>query len=380
MSASLAPIVACQYCGRQYRNAPVAPLAPPPVYSSSPPAGSSSSPLKALLVVGAVGFVVMVASAIGVFFWVSGSSAARGGSYRPSPQFNGPTPPSGPDKVVTWNSDTPQFFASGAAVPNLLTFLVVGAGNVVLAGVSGATGKLLWQTPAGIGDLYTDEGARILRFDTGKTLTRYDAGTGKVSWTVRLADDLEALAFGPHCVALRITRVADVLSLDSDTGKPAPCTTSHPPVRENRGWGELPDQHGQHGDISYVGSIRSDSKPVNPDPPRLMITATRAGKQVWQNAPNTFEPVWETGGFDRSLAFTPTGIFLYGRTSADHLARWTLLDYASGKILYEGAEKSKVDTRIHVASRGSLAFVTHDFCMHAYNAATGAEVWALGQR
>jgi hypothetical protein len=341
-----------------------------------PPARSSASPVGALVAVGVVGFGVMVVAAIGAFLWARGSSAAGGGSYRPAPQsFNGVLP-SVPE-VLTWNSDTPQFFGSDGEVPNLVTTLVLGDAKTVLAGVSGATGKILWRTVNGVADVYTDERERVLRYDLNKSLTRYDSHTGKVTWSVRLVDDVEAVAFGTRCIALRITRVADVLTLDSDTGKPAPCTTPHPPEREGH-WGEPPDLHFQRGDVSYVGGIKTDAKPVNPEPPHLVVTASRAGKVVWENAPTAFEPVWESGGFDRSLAFTPAGAFLYGRSSSDHIAHWAMLDYTSGKILYQGADKTRVSTRVHVATRGSLVFVVHDFGMHAYNAASGAEVWALG--
>lgn len=371
---SFAPVVACQYCGRQYHNAP--PRAPVPPAVPPRPSAPASSATPVVLIGVAIFGLALVGAAVAAFLLVSGSTSAV-----PHPASGRAAPPvpgmPAPGALVQWDSTELNFFRGNGDVPNLVGIGWFGNGAQALVGLSGATGEVLWRAPSGNCDLFTDGATRILRFETGKTFSRYDAKTGKQTWSIQLSDNLGGVALGEKCALLKLYMgQTPPFGVDTDTGKLAPCTTEKAPERPRLAW-ETGDVTSTRGGVTLTGFVRTDSKPINPEPARLAITARRGAQQLWETAPASLEPVWETGGFDRSIAFTPAGAFLFGRSSTDHAARFALVDTASGRVVYEKPAPGKVETRVQVGEGGGLAFVIHDQRLEAYVAATGAQAWSI---
>ena len=321
--------------------------------------------------------VVLVGAAVVAFLLVRGSSAStvpRAGGGRAITALPGMPSPSA---LVQWDSTEVQFFRGSGDVPNLVGVGWFGDGSQALVGLAGATGEVLWRTPSGNCDLFTDDNARILRFETGKTFSRYDTKTGKQTWSLQLSDNLGGVALGEKCALLKLYMGQTLpFGIDTDTGKLAPCTTSEAPARARSPW-EIGDVTATRGNVTFTAAVRTDPKPINPEPARLAITARRGAQKLWETAPASLEPVWESGGFDRSVTFTPAGAFLFGRSATDHAARFALVDTANGRIVYEKPAPGKVDTRVHVGQGGGLAFVIHDQRLEAYVAATGALRWSV---
>lgn len=374
LPVTFAPIVACQYCGRQYHNAqPRVPAAP--VIARPSPEARSATPIVLILV--AIFGVVLVGAAVAAFVLVGGAVGSAPGATRGrTPTSPVPGMPA-PSALVQWDSTEVQFFRGEGDMPNLVGVGWFGDGSQALVGLSGATGEVLWRAPSGNCDLFTDGNARVLRFETGKTLSRYDIKTGKQAWSIQLSDNLGGLALGEKCALVKLYMgQTPPFGIDTDTGKLAPCTTSEAPARP-RSSSEPVDVTATRGGVSLTGAVRTDTKPINPEPARLAVTARRGAQILWEAAPSSLEPVWETGGFDRSVVFTPTGAFIFGRSAADHAARFAFVDTANGRIVYEKPASGKVETRVQVGQGGELAFVIHDQRLEAYVAATGALRWSI---
>jgi len=339
------------------------------------PVARSAMPIVLILV--AVFGVVLVGTAIGAFLWVSGGSSRavpRAGVGHAASPVPGMPPPSA---LVQWDSTEVLFFRGEGGVSNLVGIGSFGDGSQALVGLAGATGEVLWRSPSGMSDLFSDGNARVLRFETGKTLSRYDTKTGKQAWSIQLSDNLGGIALGEKCALLKLYMgQSPPFGIDTDTGKLAPCTTMEQPERA-RFPSEPIDVTATRGGITLTGAILTDSRPVNPDPARLAVTARRGSQKLWEAAPASLEPVWESGGFDRSIAFTPSGAFLFGRAAADHAARYAFVDTSTGRIVYEKSAPGKVDSRVQVGAAGSFAYVIHDQRLEAYEAATGELRWSV---
>lgn len=320
----------------------------------------------------------MVGAAVAAFFLASGTTAspgsvARGAAGRAAPPVPGMPSPSA---LVQWDSTEVLFFSSEGGVQNLVGIGSFGDGAQALVALSSATGQVLWRSPSGMCDLFTDS-TRILRFETGKTFSRYDTKTGKQSWSIQLSDNLGGVALGPKCAVLKLYMgQSPPFGIDTDTGKLGPCTTAAEPARRPLSW-EVGDVIATRAGVTLTGAVLTDAKPINPDPARLAVTARRGSQQLWQAAPTSLEPVWESGGFDRSVAFTTTGAFVFGRAAADHAARFAFIDTTTGRIGYEKPAPGKVETRVQVGAAGPLAFVIHDQRLEAYEAATGTLRWSI---
>ena len=374
LPVSFAPIVVCQYCGRQYHNVQARAPVSPPTPAPARPAARSATPLVVIAV--ATFGVVFVGVAVVAFLLASGSTGSLPRAVAGRAATAVPGLPS-PSALVQWDSTEVQFFRGDGDVPNLVGVGWFGDGSQALVGLSGATGDVLWRSPSGNCDLFTDGNTRILRFETGKTFSRYDAKTGKQTWSIQLSDNLGGVALGEKCALLKLYMgQTPPFGIDTDTGKLAPCNTAEAPARP-RLPSEASDVTATRGSVSFTGAVRTDSKPINPEPARLAITARRGAQQLWETAPASLEPVWDSGGFDRSVAFTPAGAFLFGRSSTDHAARFALVDTASGRIVYEKPAPGKVETRVQVGEGGGLAFVIHDQRLEAYVASTGALRWSI---
>jgi hypothetical protein len=217
----------------------------------------------------------------------------------------------------------------------------------------------------------------VLLTDPGNRLARYDARSGGQKWIITLAEGVYDVSFGPNCASLYLSS-GKILNLDLESGQAGPCKPTAPPVapvvRD-----EVKDYRAVSGDLTVIGSLHADPKPINPDPTRLAVQVSRAGHVLWQAAPAWLEPVWTSDGFPRSLTLTPAGVFFFGRHAGDGRARWLLLDLATGQSVYQRDGTTKVDSMIYLASAGPLVFVSHDLRLEAYRAATGALVWFAGQ-
>jgi outer membrane protein assembly factor BamB len=275
-----------------------------------------------------------------------------------------------------WLGDAPVFLKSASEIPNLVG--VAGFPNIgyQLTALSGESGKVLWHAPANNGArAYTDGGSALLLADNNQ-LSRYDAHSGKKLWAISVADYIHDVTFGPNCASAYL-RYDKILGIALESGQASPCTPVTPAVtRAERS--ELKDYRASSGDLSIVGSLRADPKPINPEPTRLAVQVSRAGHVLWEAAPSSLEPVWVSSGFPRSITLSSAGVFVFGRHSGDGLAQRVLLDLASGRILYDQTGTTKVNSFISLASAGPMVFVSHDTRLEAYRAATGALVWFVG--
>jgi hypothetical protein len=274
----------------------------------------------------------------------------------------------------SWRLEQPALLKGESATPN-----VAGVsrfeGHPVVVLLEGATGQQLWRVPGEEGmELYADGAERLLSADQTKKVVRYDAKTGAVKWSVTVAAHVHEITFGRGCAAVLFG--LEPTGLDTETGSVTSCTPSRAPVVA-RFKNEPHDVKLSSGELQILGGLELDTKPVNAAPPRFAVSASRAGKPLWRVVPTALEPIWTSDGFDRSIALTPAGVFVFGRSSADHTARWLLLDLASGRALYELKNAVKVEDRVLVAPAGPLVYVAHDNRFDAFRAATGEVAWSV---
>ncbi len=323
-----------------------------------------------------IGFSVMVV--VG-FVALSGAMRWFVASRGPSPVRDAERrAPAAPDtqSLESWRWEQPALLRGQSATPN-----VAGVsrfeGHPVVVLVEGATGKILWRVPGAEGmALYADGTELLLAADANKKVTRYDVKTGAAKWSIAVADHVHEITFGRGCAAVLFGSAPT--GIETETGNVTNCSASRPPVVA-RFKNEPHDVKFDSGELQILGGLELDDKPVNAAPPRFAVSARRAGKPLWRVAPTTLEPVWTTDGFDRSLVLTPAGVFVFGRSSADHTARWLLLDLASGRTLYELEKASKVEGRVLISAAGPLVYVVHDNRLDAFRASTGEVVWSIGK-
>jgi hypothetical protein len=370
-------VVVCGYCGRQYQVAtPPTPLSPPVAPGSAPfPVASRNQNLG--LYVGLV-LTLMVAGAgasIGLFMQSAATAGAAGGAG---------ARPGSPAGRTTQLSDAPRWWYSrgepaitrGASEAGSLIGIVGRLnGNTDLTALDGAGGKVLWHVPAPHDSNVYANGDVILAYDAAKRVTRYDAATGKVRWTINVADYVHDITFGSGCASLRFGKP---LGIDTETGNPKDCVPTRPALLGIEK-GALHDAPMRRGDIDLLGAIQLDDKPLNPAPPRFALSASRAGHELWRSVPTTLEPVWTSDGFHRSVVLTPAGAFVYGRSSSDHHAHWLSLDITSGKTLYDSGGNAKVDDTVWMVAAGPNVYVNHDRRLEVYVAATGKLAWQVAE-
>jgi len=370
----------CQYCGREQRISLPQPAQTPQPQPQPYPypyprqaQSDGSLPWRAILGSGTI--------LLAIFFFVAvrwlGNTAPTSierAAIGQQPRATPIAPVAGaPD---AWLSDAPVFLKSANDSPVLVG--VAGFPNVghQLSALSGETGQVLWRAPANnSAQAYTDGGSALLLADNNQ-LSRYDARSGKKLWTISVTDFIHDVTFGPNCASVYLS-VDKILGIALETAQASPCTPVAPAaariVRD-----ELKDYRAVSGDLSVVGSLRADPKPINPEPTRLAVQVSRAGRVLWEAAPASLEPVWTSNGFRRSMTLTPAGVFVFGRHSGDGLSRRVLLDLSTGRSIYDLAGTTKVESRIYLASAGAMVFVSHDGRLEAYRAATGALVWLVG--
>lgn len=251
---------------------------------------------------------------------------------------------------------------------------IVGLADAGLSMVDGATGNFIWHVPApGFPDLYTDGVDRILAYDNTKRVTRYDAKSGKVLWTITVSDFVHEITFGSGCASLRVDKP---LGIDTETGQLKDCTPTRPALLRAV-WDQRRDFAAKRGDVDFSGVIQLDNKPINADPPRIAVKASRGGRELWRTVVSTLEPVWTSDGFVRSVALTPNGVFVFGRSTPDHQGRWVLLDANTGATLLSSGFDDKVnDGDMWIAAGGPQVFVTYNDRLLAF-APTGKLAWHI---
>ena len=375
LAISGGPVLVCRYCGREHRvSVPQSAALPAQPYPQTPPS-QARIPWLPLLGWGAILLAFGAFAAVRWLLFSSPQSVERTGiGERPRIAPNAPRS-GAPD---AWFGRAPVFLKGDGEVP--IAVGVAGWPNIgyQLTAFDGATGKVLWRAPAGSGsDAYADGQSSVLLADPGNRLSRFDARSGSQMWSITLAEGIYDLTFGANCASIYLSS-GKILGIALESGQAGACTPSKPPVapvvRD-----ALTDYRAVSGDLAILGSLRADSKPINPEPTRLAVQVTRAGRELWQAAPTWLEPVWTSDGFPRSMTLTSSGVFVFGRHAGDGLSRWLLLDLNTGRSVYEKAGTTKLESMIHLASRGAMVFVSHDLRLEAYRAASGELVWSAGR-
>lgn len=372
-------LVVCRFCGRESRLA--APVVAPGPYQPQAPAPrpvapNKSSSLGLLLLCGLS--LMAVVGFVGLTFGMQWLAASRAKSLvRDAERHTSAAPtPLDTQHVESWRMEAPALLKGQSATPN-----VAGVsrfeGHPVVVLVEGATGKVLWRVRGAEGmSLYADGAQLLLSADANKKVTRYGIENGAVKWSITVAGHVHEITFGPGCAAVLFG--GKPTGIDAETGSAASCTPSRAPVVA-RFKTEPHDVEFDSGELTIRGGLELDDKPVNPAPPRFAVSAHQSGKPLWRVAPASLEPIWSSDGFDRSIMLTPAGVFVFGRSSADHTARWLLLDLANGRTLYERQGASKVEGRVLVSAAGPLVYVVHDNRLDAFRAATGEVAWSMGR-
>lgn len=377
-------LVVCRFCGRESRLAapPVAHPAhqhyPQPIQPAAAPTRQSSGTAVLLVIAFSVVVVGLYAAMTFGMQWFVASRAQS--MVREAERRANPTPAAPPNLAKqgpeSWRLEQPALLKGASATPNVAGVTRF-QGHPVVVLLEGATGKVLWSAPGGESmELYADGAELLLSADATKRVARYDAKTGAVKWSVGVADHVHEITFGRGCAAVLFG--SKPTGIDTDTGNVTSCTPSRAPVVA-RFKNEPHDVKLDSGELQILGGLELDDKPVNAAPPRFAVSARRAGKPLWRVAPAGLEPIWTSDGFDRSIVLTPAGVFVFGRSSADHTARWLLLDLASGRTLYELKSAIKVEGRVLISAAGPLVYVVHDNRLEAFRAATGEVAWSVGR-
>lgn len=305
------------------------------------------------------------------------SEAGKAMGSPPSPRPQQRTTPTTPaaDAPNMWFSRFYEALVKGeGGVPNIVGVGRVG-GGVRLIALEGKSGKVLWSVPDNGGsNVFANGDDVVLTYNPTNTVTRWDAKTGAVKWSIQVGNFVHDITFGPGCASVR---VGEPIGIDTQTGALKDCK----PTREPQYRSKRDEQHDvtfQRGDVTISCGIQTDSKPINPEPARFALSAKRGATLVWSAVPREMEPIWSSDGFSRSVALTPSGMFVFGRNPSDHHARWLLLDRA-GHNTYSLASQTKVDEEVWVTSGGPLVFVAHDGRLEAYQADTGALAWLVAE-
>lgn len=316
-------------------------------------------------------------SAIAVVRWVLNSPSQRvdrtgiGEPPRAAPR----APKS--DAPDAWLGRAPAFSKGDGLIQNPVGVAGWPGIGYQLTALEGATGKVLWHAPAGSSShAYADGQTAVLLADSGNRLSRYDARDGSQKWVITLAEAIYDVTFGPNCASVYLSS-GKILGIALESGQASACTPGTAPLAPSIR-DQLKDYRALSGDLIVAGSLRADPKPINPDPTRLAVQVSRSGHLLWQAAPTWLEPVWTSDGFPRSMTLVPEGVFLFGRHGGDGLARWLLLNLASGQSEYEKSGSVKVESMPYLASSGPMVFVSHDLRLEAYRAKSGELVWFVG--
>lgn len=371
-------LVVCRFCGRESRLAtPLLAHVPQQYPQGQPsprvaPSKSRSPALLLILGLGALAILGFAGLSAGMHWFVTSraQSVGRDAERRVAALPTVPTE----QRPRSWRLEQPALLQSGSTTPNVAGVSRFG-GHPVVVLMDGATGKVLWRVPGAEGmQLYADGADVLVSADMSKRVARYDAKTGGVQWSITVAGHVHEITFGRDCAAVLFG--SKPTGIDTKTGNVTSCTPSRAPVVA-RFKNEPHDVELVSGELQVLGALELDDKPVNAAPPRFAVSARRAGKPLWRVVPVALEPIWTSDGFDRSIVLTPAGVFVFGRSSGDHTARWLLLDLESGRALYERSSAEKVEGRVLVTAAGPLVYVAHDNRFDAFRATSGEVAWSI---
>jgi hypothetical protein len=250
-----------------------------------------------------------------------------------------------------------------------------------LAVFNGATGKVLWHRSTGqSGDEYADGQDALLYATNSNALIRYSAATGDQRWKIQVAQYISDVTFGPGCVSLLLSSAKEPVGVSLATGAAQACPGA-PPGQWARVRNEPKPARFNHGAWTIEGSVQRDSKPINPDPPRIVVRATQAGRELFRQASLPIEPIPTTWGEYLLLADTDAGAFVFGR-NATGKAAWGLIELPSGRVAYSQAGTATTawnEGRPDMAGARNMVFVLHDSMLEAYHAKTGRLVWTASE-
>jgi serine/threonine protein kinase len=359
-------------------------------YRARPPSASSG-----LLVVALLGALAVVGvGLVGVAAWglvhVLGSRSDASGRTPVARQAEGGASRTGDSpakslpaakKPARWLSRSVKFVrVSGGELPDVVGQAILKNGTE-LAVVNGATGKVIWHRPLvdPNGEEYADGRDGILFASGSNALVRYDARNGAERWKIQLGSRPYDVTFASGCASILLGNLKEPVGVALLGGAAQACPGApagqYPSLRL-----AAKDAHFVHGAWTVDGSVLRDSKPINPDPPRIVVRITQAGRELGrQSLP--IEPIVNIRGQHALVADTDAGAFVFGRTQAGKAA-WGLVELPGGRIVHSQVGTGKVDpeqgTPAAVGAR-NMVYVLHDGILEAYDAPTGRLVWTAGE-
>ena len=282
-------------------------------------------------------------------------------------------------KPLRWASQSIRFVrVSGGQVPDVVGRAYWESGHE-LALFNGATGKVLWHRPTdGGGEEYADGQDGLLVATSSNALVRYAAQTGDQRWKIQIAEYISDVTFGPGCASLMLTKTKEPVGVSLGTGAAQACPGA-PPGEYRRIRLEPKDARFNHGAWTIESSIQRDPKPINPDPPRIVVRVSQGGRELFRQASLPIEPI---DGQFALVADSDAGVFVFGRSPAGKTA-WGLIELPSGRVVYSRVGTVTVkfnEGTPAIAGARSMVFVQHDWMLEAYEPRTGRLVWTASEQ
>jgi len=287
----------------------------------------------------------------------------------------------GTNKPLRWVTNSIEFVrVSRGELPD-----VAGQGywqsSAELAVLNGATGKVLWHHPGDAnGRVFADGQDAILLATGSNALIRYGAATGDQRWKIQVAAYISDVTFASDCAKLLLSGVEEPVGISLATGAVQACSAG-PPEQSQRFRYKPKDAHFNHGEWTIESSIQRDPKPINPDPPRLVVRATQSGRELFRQASLPIAPMPSTYGEQSLVVDSDAGVFVFGCNAVGKTA-WGLIELPSGRIAYSqigAAGVCKEDWIPAIAGARSLVFVHHNWTLEAYHAQSGRLVWTASE-
>lgn len=200
-------------------------------------------------------------------------------------------------------------------------------GSAALLAVDAQSGSVRWRN-ASITEVHAQAFSDrkqwlLLGRESDFMLRAVDVSAGALRWERKLSDHLSNISFGDGCVVAISTNEARQ-PLDLTTGQPLGACPSAPPASTRTPMDFSASK--AFGDISLALSLTS------PGTPRLIVRASRAKQQLWeQTLPLTTDKplAWYASS---SIARTAHGFVLLGQTPGSTALSVMLLDVQTGKV------------------------------------------------